>query len=220
MEAQSRGPKLPQSFHNAARRGVAHDGLADLTIRRMHGNVERAHAAAHDARKLLIRNVRERHIIAHDERKPPVVILEMQRFAAAARQLVNKAEQAMVAARAHGCHQRGFKGKAQGLVNIFFNQVFARLAAFIFHGDAKARGRAQMFVIDDIHDRFAVDGSQIIALRNAASVSRRKDIHRGDSVFRVRAFCFHRNDYIKFASGCTFPRVPICADRACAGNNA
>ncbi len=101
----------------------------------MHGNINRADAHFNDTVDLTLINVRQRDVVAEQKRKAIIIILKIERFAHAGRQLVNEAEHALVAAGALPVHKICFKRKAQCAVLRLYEFLFAPLALrrFVYH---------------------------------------------------------------------------------------
>ena len=92
-----------------------------------------------DALKFLVVHIGQRHKIAHHQAHAPVVVLDVKRFAASGRHLVDKAENAVVLADA-GFEQSVAEIDAQLLIFVLFPVVKI--------GDRQIDRRNQRLIVD------------------------------------------------------------------------
>ena len=185
MEAQPRLGKAREPLHEPARRAVAHHLCAHLRIRGMDGDIQRADAPAEDALQLLLRNVRQRHIIAHDEREAPIIVLDKQAGAHIARHLIDKAKDAAVGAGAHFAHQAGGKRQTERLAFPLADGNRPLFAPIAEQRNAQQSGRGQVFIIDKVQHRLAVDREQILPLPHTGTRCGRIGLHPNDSLLFI-----------------------------------
>ena len=99
-----------------------------------------------DALKFLVVHIGQRHKIAHHQAHAPVVVLDVKRFAASGRHLVDKAENAVVLADA-GFEQSVAEIDAQLLIFVLFAGDL-HLFPVVKIGDRQIDRRNQRLIVD------------------------------------------------------------------------
>ena len=158
------------------------DAAAQERIHGVHGDVEGRGVAADDALKFAVGDVGEGHVIAHHQAHAPVVVLEAQRGPRVLGELIDKAEHALVTAKAHAGHQRLGKVQPQRLVFFLFDIVF-RFHAGPARQQAHAAFGAEGLVIEKVNDCLAADAQKFVA--------------RADARVERRTACIYGNDLLR-----------------------
>ena len=143
-------------LHYARGRRVRHHACTHGAVRSVDRNIQRAYPAPENTVELFVIHVCKADIVAHYERKPPVVVLKMQRIASALGHLVYKTEYAFVFAASHLAHQPAFKIYAKRFVFLFINFCGNYLAAFCFQLKRNVRFCRKLFVIYNVLNVLAV----------------------------------------------------------------
>ena len=97
----------------------------------MHRYVYRAYVHFYNALDFVLGNIGKGYIIAEKKGKARVIVLKIKAFAHSGRQLVYKAENALIAAGVLLIHKVGFKFKPQLIVFPFFNFRFFNFSRFV-----------------------------------------------------------------------------------------
>ena len=129
----------------------------------MDGDVDRADVHIDDALHLVLGQVRQRDIVAEQERQTAVVILEIQAVTHTGRQLIDEAEDALVAAGALLIHQIIGELQPQFLELLLFDAHGAPVSLRRFHDQLQTRIRDEEAIIQHIVDLAPVDRQQLIA---------------------------------------------------------
>ena len=130
-----------------------------------------------DPLHLVLGQVGQRDVVAEQKGQAAVVVLEIQRLAHAGRQLVDKAEDAFVAAGMLAVHQIGFKFQPQLFV-LFFADLHTAARAVVVHFQHQLGFHHIKPVVQHIHDLVSVDAAklhpptQLFARRRAVRLDR------------------------------------------------
>ena len=164
VHRDARRGEAAQGAHDVRGFRVPHELHAHLRVRGVDGDVDGAYFQLADALQLPLGEVRERYIAAREERKARVVVLEVQRPAQAARELVYEAEKAVVGAAPGLVHEVFLKIEAQVLA-----LALAELHLVLLPGPRRAQAERQprlvgpVAVVQHVLDLVAVYRQQLVA---------------------------------------------------------
>ncbi len=105
-------------FQGLSRKPVMKHHAPQLRVCGMHRNIDGRQMKLYDSLQIMVAQIRQCHIISLQKRKPGIIVLKIQGFPHSRRHLIDKAENAPVAAGTVIAHQAVFKIQPQVLVII------------------------------------------------------------------------------------------------------
>ena len=171
------GGEALEDIHDLPAARVADELGAQVGVGGVDGDIQRADFQIAYALQLALGEVRAGDVVSREEREARVIVLEVERFAQALRQLVDEAENAAVRAAGRAVHQVRLKVQS-GVFALFFADVNGPGIAELHRELFVVR---PVFIIEHIADLVPVDKMQLISGKHP-SVQRRADIHGGDRV--------------------------------------
>ena len=151
--------KPAENVHDLPAARVADELCAQLRIGRVHGDIQRTYLQIADALQLALGKIGAGDIVPREERKARVVVLEIERFAHPARQLIDKAEHAPVGAARRLIHQVRFKVQTEILAFLFSDADRARVPEF----QRQRTVIRPVFIIEHVADLVPVDITQFVS---------------------------------------------------------
>ena len=180
VELDAAGRQFGQVLQRFAAALVGQHPHAQLRVGGVYRDKDGADVHLEDAVDLTVGEVGQRDIVAEQKGKPLVIVFKVQRFPHAGRQLVDKAEHAVVRAAVFFVPEVGLEIAAERLILPFFylqGTALAVLAEF----QRKTRRRCIELVVQRVAQRVAVDGQQRAARVQAQRLRRRSLVHRCDT---------------------------------------
>ena len=159
---------------------VAEQADPGFRIGGMNGNIERGCLPLKNPEELIVIHIRQGDIVAHHHAQPPVIILDIQRIPHAFRKLVDKTEQAVIAAMARLQRDGLVQAKPERLPGGFIDEYLARNAFGINQVQRQPGSGGECLVINLVDDLFAVHCFQLFAGSDSGFVSRRTAGYRQD----------------------------------------
>ncbi|CDC73544.1 unknown [Candidatus Colimorpha enterica] len=145
-----------------AGKAVAEHFAAQLRVCGMDGDIHRGHLHFDDARDIVFVHVGQGYVVAHQEGEAGVVVLEVKRLSHSRRELVDEAENALIAAGALFVHEKRIELKPDIVVSRLFYRYFQKLGAAV---DEQAHPRFGDIipVIEDVVYVLSVDTDKVIS---------------------------------------------------------
>jgi len=135
---------------------------AKLRIGGLDGNIDRSQFKADDPLDIFFLQIRKGHIISLEKGQSGIIILKIQCFPHSRRHLVNKAENALVAAGSVLAHKSVFKRKSQILI-IVFNVKLPLFSVSLSHRHKHGRTVYIVFIIEYILYGISVDRKDTVS---------------------------------------------------------
>ena len=151
---------------------VAEQADPGFRIRCMNGDKERGSLSLKNPGKLPVIHIGQGDIITHHHGKAPVIILDVQRIPHAFRHLVNKAEQAVIAAAAWLQRDRLIQAESERFPGGFIDEYLAWISLRVNQVQCQPGSRGKCLVINLVDDLFTVDGFQLFACPDTGFISR------------------------------------------------
>ena len=143
------------------RAGVPEQLCAQFGVGRVDRDIDGADVQVDDALDLALGEVRERDVVAGEKAQPRVVVLEVERLAHPTRELVDKAEQAVVPAGTGAVHEVALEFQSQLAALRLFDLHGAAAPVFVLKLDRQACVVTEELVVEDVDDLPAVDGDEL-----------------------------------------------------------